>query len=342
LKVRAAIRTKGDHAQGMGDVTGSVALAGRFKDAGFDVIIVIEDGLEAALALRDAGVDFLTVGGIPEDRIWREIGPLDVTVVNQLNSSRDLLALLKRRTRKLVTIDDVGEASRSLADLRINPLYYDAGAICDFAFVPLSEVFREARSRAGRVDGKVKRILVTLGGSDPCGFTPRVVDYLGETGEDTEIVVLLGSAFRHSEKLDEVIGRSPRSFCLKGPVDARGMTSLMAGSDMVICSGGNTMFEAACLGRPAVVVCSTPFEVETAQRLMDAGIVVNLGFGGDLLRRPFVEAVKGLMEDFPARAKMSREGCERVDGRGTERMFREILSTLGERHERSGDSAAHG
>lgn len=49
---------------------------------------------------------------------------------------------------------------------------------------------------------------------------------------------------------------------------------------LLISAGGIMMFEAACIGVPTIVVRGAPFEEETAQGLMDLGIVVNIGYGG--------------------------------------------------------------
>lgn len=322
---RVAIRTKGNHSQGMGDVTGSIALARELGRSGCEVLLIIDEDREAAEAVGSVGLSFSVIKGGREEDLWRTVGKVDVAVVNQLNSSWELLSMIRRYAPRLVTIDDVGEPSRRLADLRINPLYYNHGALSDFGFVPINEVFREARPKAKPMGRQVDRVLVTLGGSDTYGFTPKVVDYLGGIESTVEVTVLLGSAFRCFAELQEVLGKSPRRFIVLGPVDADGMALLLAASDMVICSGGNTMFEAACLGRPALVVCAEPFEMETASRLMEAGIVVNLGFGGTLERGPFVKNTEGLMKDFRARAEMSQKGYERVDGRGAERLCREII-----------------
>ena len=325
MKKRVAIRTKGNHSQGMGDITGSIALAREFERSGRDVFFVMENDPEAVEAVVLAGLKFSVVTGTKEEDLWRTLGKVDAAVVNRLNSSWEQLSLIKKCALRLVTIDDVGGPSRRLADLSINPLYYDTGALNDFGFVPINEVFREARPKVKPVGRQVGSVLVTLGGGDPCGLTPKVIDYLGTIEREVEVTVLLGSAFRHFAELKEALNRRQRELLVISHVDAKGMALLLAASDMVICSGGNTMFEAACLGRPTVVVCSMPFEVETADRLMEAGIVANLGLGRTLEREPFVKRVEVLMKDFHARAEMSRKCYESVDGRGAERMCMEII-----------------
>lgn len=329
MNKRVAFRTKGNHAQGMGDVSGSVALAGEFRRAGCEVVFVLDNDFEAVDAVGFAGFSFHTVDAGSEAEVWNRVGAVDTAVVNQLNSGVELLSIIKHHAGTLVTIDDVGEPSRRLADLRINPLYYDEGALCDPCYVPLNDAFRSARISTGPAREKVEQLLVTLGGSDTYGFTPVVVKFLDDVPEDIFINVLVGPSFRHHAELRGVLDKSKRRFNLLGPVDPAGMCGLISWADMVVCSGGNTMFECACLGRAAVVVCAEPFEVETAGRLDEAGMVVNTGFGALLKHDSFLETVTGLIADPVKRASMAEKGFTSVDGRGTERIFSKIISAWG-------------
>ena len=60
------------------------------------------------------------------------------------------------------------------------------------------------------------------------------------------------------------------------------MADLMTAADLAITAGGLTLFELACVGTPALVVCAERWGVETAERLAREGAAMHLGFGGDL------------------------------------------------------------
>jgi len=326
LKKRIALRTKGNHLQGMGDLTGSVALAHEFHRNGHQVIFIIEDDEEAIEMIRKEKYPFFIVNDRSEEDVWEEIGEVHIAIVNQLNTGREILTVIKERTKKLVTIDDTGDASRRLADLRINPLYYDRGALCDPKFIPLHPTFQEAHRLFKGINEKVLNILLTLGGSDTYGFTPKLICFLDNFEFGAEVHVLLGPGFKHFTDLKTALRKTKTDINVMRCVTPREMCSLISEADLVICSGGNTMFEVACLGRPSIIVCCEPFEEETATRLMDMGIVFNLGFGEKVTEKIFSNALNDLISNYSKRKKMGEAGYQTVDGKGIERIYEVIIS----------------
>jgi spore coat polysaccharide biosynthesis predicted glycosyltransferase SpsG len=107
------------------------------------------------------------------------------------------------------------------------------------------------------------------------------------------------------------------------------MCALMQQSDMAVTAGGNTMFELACVGVPAIVLCGEEFEVETARQMEEYGAVENLGFGGIVSPDRLYERVRLLMPDKNRRTIMSRIGQKLVDGRGAERVVKLMAQSLG-------------
>jgi spore coat polysaccharide biosynthesis predicted glycosyltransferase SpsG len=311
------IRTRGNHQQGMGDLVGSEAVGRAFLSQGMEVTILAEPDPEATAYLEKTGLAHLSAGDIFQDcRIVREWAP-DCLVINMLRSAPDYLESLRPLVRLLVTVDDDGPGA-ALADLCINPLYPIPGALASPAFIPLKPEFQELNRQPRTWRAQVQSILITLGGADTYGFSPLVVRALASIPEGISLKVILGPAFRHEAEmtaaLKDLAGRPgvvERNVADMGPY--------MAEADLAICSGGLTLFEMACVGTPAIVVCGEPFEVGTASRLAALGFGVNLGFGGDCTEAAIRRAVMDLINDGAGRAAMGRRGRELVDGRGAQR-----------------------
>ncbi len=321
-------RTRGSQKQGMGDVMGSLAIADAYRDSNpQDIITFIVDNNEEAInTILARAYKTEVVANLEQEMAHiKKIKP-DVIVANMLENDPERLRYFKQNTRLLVTIDDPGNAAR-LADIRINPLYYNDNAITDPAYVALRKEFIQANKISKVIKDKVEVILVTQGGADTYGFIPKIIKALYGLEKDCQIEVVIGPAFKHHKELKEAVNKNQRNFDIIH--NATNMCALMQRSDMAITAAGNTMFELACVGVPGIVICGEEFEEETADRMEKYGIVENLGFGGRVSPEKIYKSVRRLMDDKNRRAEVSRRGQELIDGRGAGRVVKLIKERLG-------------
>lgn len=319
-------RTKGNHKQGMGDVMGSIAIAEELRKQGCFVSFIIDNDIETINTVRDSGFKFRTPIPDREDETWKG-EYFDIAVVNQLTTPFQQLALIKKHCKYLVTIDDTGEASKKLADLRINPLYFDESAHCDIRYIPLHPIFQKAHEETGVINDTVKHILVTLGGSDTYGLTPQIIEAFSEYPHSIRIKVIIGTAFKHEKELKESLSKSKRIFDIFQSVDIETMCKLIQWADIAICSAGNTLFEMMYCGTPVVVICGEPFEEETAYRLQNMGFGMVMPFNVQLDAVKLKTLVNNL---FPKliRQSQSQTGQRLVDGKGIKRITDKILNSF--------------
>ncbi len=319
---KVLIRTRGNHQQGMGDLVGSEAVGRAFLSQGMEVAVLAEPDPEATAYLEKAGLTHFPAGDITQDRrIVQEWSP-DCLVVNLLRSAPEYLESLRPLVKLVVTLDDDGPAA-ALADLCINPLYPIPGALTSPAFIPLKSEFQELNRQPRTWRPQVESILITLGGADTYGFTPLAVRALASIPQGISLRVILGPAFRHEAEMQAALkGVAGRTWVVERNVAEMGR--YLAAADLAICSGGLTLFEMACVGTPAIVVCGEKFEEATASRLAELGFGVNLGFGVDCTEAAINRAVMELISDGPGRAAMGRRGRELVDGRGAQRSLEAI------------------
>lgn len=320
---KICFRTKGNHKQGMGDVMGSLALAEELRSRGHIVSFVVDDDIEAKDVIKKYGYDFIVVKTDTEDETW-DNKYFDISIVNLLTTSYNQLSIIRQHCRKLVTIDDKGDASKKLADLRINPLYYDEGAFCDYKYIPLHPVFQTAHEHKKIIRNNIKNILVTMGGSDTYGFTPQILEVLLTYPEGIQITGIIGAAFKHDEALNRVLSLKIKRFDIFRSVDIKTMCRWIQWADVAICSGGNTLFEMACYGTPVVAVCGESFEEETAYRLEKMGFGRVISFNKQL-NSIKLKALLDELQDKSARENQSRIGMQLIDGMGTKRIVDTIL-----------------
>jgi spore coat polysaccharide biosynthesis protein SpsF len=191
-----------------------------------------------------------------------------------------------------------------------------------FEYVTLSSVFQKKHTNNRVIKETVDNILVLQGGSDTYGFIPKIVKALFDIPENISMNVIIGPNFTHDKELDQVLQKAAGKFNIIR--DISDLSDLMLMADVAITAGGISLFELACLGVPAIVMCGERFEEETAQRFQDEGFGVNLGFGRDVNEKAIYGALKRLMVSFNSRTAMSERGKTLVDGRGIERISERI------------------
>jgi len=309
----------------MGDLFGSVALADECQRQTDEVLFVISGGSETVAALIERGYAYSVVGSLKAElEILQAFRP-DVIVVNKLNNQPAYIQSLRSLAPLIVTIDDAGQGAIH-ADLNINVLYPAPGAITDLQYLALRREFQEFHESERAISSDVRELLVTQGGSDTYGFTPRILRTFDDMALRPHCTVVLGPAFRHYGELEEAVNASTLDLTIVR--NARNIVELMWQADLAITAGGLTMFELCCVGTPSLVVCGERFEVATAERLEQAGVVVNLGFGGGLDYAALPRAVEALAADVEKRRRMGVRGRELVDGRGAERVVRLLRERL--------------
>ena len=317
--MRVVFRTKGSHSQGMGDVWSSLALAAECPLD--DVLFILSGGDEAAAVVKENGY-LLEVAETAdkESEVLQAFSPHAI-IVNKLNNPPAYIRSLKDRAPVVVTIDDAGTGGE-LADLQFNVLYHTQGAYVEPEYIALRREFQEMNGLTRMIRPGIRELLITQGGSDTYGFTPRIIKGLKSMRCRPHCTVVLGPAFRHEVELAEAVRDSILD--LRIVRDARNMAQLMWEADLAISAGGITLFELACIGIPALAVCGERFELETASRLEALGTVINLGFGGDLKYERLATAVDELDEDVPRRRRMGERGKRLVDGKGSGRIMTRI------------------
>lgn len=315
--MRIVFRTEASHAQGMGDLWGSLALADEFARHTDEVLLVVSGGDEAVVTIRQRGYRYEVVESFETERAVLATFEPDVVVVNKLSNPPGYIQALRRLCGLVVTIDDAGEGAW-YADLRVNVFYHTGEAVTDPAFVTLRREFRDAHSRHRRIKKEVGELLITQGGSDTYGFTSRIVGALEGMSLRPHCTVVLGPAFRHWAQLEAALATS--RLRVSTATNVGDMVDRMLKADLAITAGGLTMFELACVGTPSVTVCAERFESETVARMAVAGTTINLGFGGDLDYERLAPILDDLAADVEARQRMSTLGKALIDGRGCERV----------------------
>jgi UDP-2,4-diacetamido-2,4,6-trideoxy-beta-L-altropyranose hydrolase len=276
------------------------------------------DARAAELAAR-AGFE-ARVEDAPADA---QLDGTQAAVIDDYAASEDEIARARRRARGLLVIDDLADR-RLDADLVANggasadARAYRTGAGCTLllgpAYALLRPSFRELPRRT--VAAEVRRVLVTLGGSDPRDETAAIVERLRAIVPAAAIDVVIGPMFGDSWR--RLAGTNATRVTLHHGVDDP--APLMRAADLVIAGGGQTTYELAACGTPTVALC-----LADNQRLNLAALAAVPTLLVAESAAALDDPVARLCADAALRQRMSDAGQRLADGRGAARTATALL-----------------
>jgi UDP-2,4-diacetamido-2,4,6-trideoxy-beta-L-altropyranose hydrolase len=243
---------------------------------------------------------------------------------------------LKLQGYNLLVIDDMAHLKRYYADVVVNQNVYakglryhvegDARLLLGCEYGILRSEFLSWKEWERKSPDIARRILVTLGGSDPFNTTRTVIDGIGRTGRsDLEVRVIVGPQNPNRFSIVQTLDKCRfHHEVLQSP---EGMDRLIAWADMAVSGGGTTCLEMAYMGLPNLIVILAENQRLVAEGMEEAGCSRNLGRFENLTIEKTAEAMNRILCDKKARDSMREAGRAMVDGRGTDR----ILNALEER-----------
>jgi spore coat polysaccharide biosynthesis predicted glycosyltransferase SpsG len=168
--------------------------------------------------------------------------------------------------------------------------------------------------------------VITFGGSDPQGFTLKAARALSGLPAAIEIVAVAGPAFSYQREFEALEKELRRRVPLMRQVEGH-IADLMFEADLVVCSGGMTVYEIAALGTPGLVLAQNTREEARMRAFARRGSIEFLGLGTEVAEDSIAARTRALLEDAAARRAMSRNGRSMVDGLGAERAAELVLGS---------------
>jgi UDP-2,4-diacetamido-2,4,6-trideoxy-beta-L-altropyranose hydrolase len=333
-------RTEASVAIGTGHVMRCLGLAQACSDAGGRAIFAMAEATPAVEErLRSEGFEVTRVAGpvgsardAEETRRLAREGSASWVIVDGYWFGAEYQTGLKSHGLKVLFIDDNGHAGPYSADLVLNQnaharaaLYRSREPSTRLLLGPRFAMLR--REFTSRCDWNrdtpvlARRVLVTMGGSDPDNVTEKVLQaILGEPGLDATVVV--GGSNPHLPRLRKLVADAQRDVQLVE--NATNMPELMANSDVAISGAGTTGLEMCFMGLPALLIVLAENQHAAAEELNRRGVAIRVGEGAEIQPSTLSPRLIHLVNSQDDRKTMSERGRELIDGRGTERVMRAL------------------
>jgi UDP-2,4-diacetamido-2,4,6-trideoxy-beta-L-altropyranose hydrolase len=233
---------------------------------------------------------------------------------------------IKRNGYKLLVIDDMAHLDHYHADILLNQnihasnLHYscDKDAVkllgCEYAL--LRREFLKYKGWRRRIPDRPKKILVTMGGSDPNNVTLKAIEAIKLLNmPELEVQVIAGASNPHLDILQDSMLHAPCSMRLLH--NASNMPELMAWSDIAVSAAGSTCWELAFMGVASITVVISGNQQEAANRLDRFKIFKTVGLHQKMNKDILIMDLSTLMQDKDLREKKSRLGQQLIDGKGS-------------------------
>ncbi len=226
-----------------------------------------------------------------EDAGWkvREVSwpATDLVIIDQLDTTSEQVSKFKANGSKVITIEDKGTGAWD-ADLTINALYSSGWQESGPKWADLRPEFVGLPQYTVMND---RRVLCMFGGTDPANLGERFTKLLQQTtAEDITWV---------------------------RPDDNISVAYEMMNHDVLVTSAGRTVYEAAAVGIPTIVVAQNARETTHAH--LGTGNLY-LGVGSVVSDATLVETVDRLLADEGLRQDLSDTSRRTVDGKGLQRI----------------------
>jgi UDP-2,4-diacetamido-2,4,6-trideoxy-beta-L-altropyranose hydrolase len=326
---------------GVGHLMRCVALAQAWKAEGRQVIFITACDSNA-LRQRLLDEDFQVViveRPYPDPGDWEQTSrvlaayPGAWLILDGYHFDAEYQRRIKEAGHQLLVIDDMAYLDHYYADIVLNQnihaeqLQYSCEPytrlLLGTKYVLLRREFLKWGGWKREIPEVARKILVTLGGSDPDNVTLKVIRALQQMEVDgLEATVVVGASNPHYEELQSAVQDSRLPIRLGS--NLTNMSDLMAWADVAVSAGGSTCWELAFMGLPAVVLELAKNQQDIAVALDKAGLAIALGCHSKVSIARIANSLSRLLKDRSLRLRMSECGRVLVDGMGPDRVIESL------------------
>jgi UDP-2,4-diacetamido-2,4,6-trideoxy-beta-L-altropyranose hydrolase len=333
---QAVIRADASEAIGGGHVVRCLALANGLADAGWSCRFAVSPGADRAVpALGASEHDIIELDGpasAEPAEIAQQCGaPIDLLIVDHYQRGAEFTTPCRSWARRVLVVDDLADRpydANILLDQTFGRTEREYTSLvpehCELLLGPtyalLRPSFGQLRPAAlARRTGGLRRVLVSMGNSDPHDLTSLALRAIEESGIELEVDVVLGSRSPNRAGVESQVSRLGQSIRLH--LDAPDMAELMVAADLAIGACGITSWERCTLGLPTIAVVAAENQRVVAGNLAAAGAVALVGDWSNCSQRSLVNLLRAFATEPARLSAMTGRAAAICDGAGVARVL---------------------
>lgn len=278
------IQVESSWQRGMGHFYRALNIIEYARKKGEKGIILINDDLKAINLLIEKDIDFIKANydDLNDVRIEEIIdkNKINVWIMDRFQTNIEICKCIKKRNVLLVGIDDKGEGAQYF-DLHFASLLFQNVRGKNIYFGKDFLILNPEIKRFFRIRTQLKKIIVSLGGSDTYGVTLKVIEILKEKGYSADIV--LGPNFSYFDELRNIIDERYHVYHT-----VPSLVKMFNEYDLAITGGGITCCEANASGLPCIIIANEDHEILIGEYVEKYGGAIFAGYHSQIKREKFM------------------------------------------------------
>lgn len=322
--MKITILTEGGEEIGFGHVTRCLSLSQSFEARGHCPRFIVAGDASVPGILKNNHFEIFDWRK-EEELLTQAITGADAALVDSYLADVNIYKKISAAVKVPIFLDDtrrldypsglVVNWSISAADLGY-PVNDDVIYLLGPGYVSLRNAFREVPKK--EINKTVTDVMVTCGGDDSKNLTPGVLRFLTRAYPGLRKHIVVGGAFKNRAEIEAAADSNTR---LIFSPDDEGMKKIMMESDIAIASGGQTLYELARVGVPAVVIAVADNQRNNVAGWENSGFIENAGFWQDEHLMDVVADRFKKLSGFESRRRAAVAGHHIVPGSGADQII---------------------
>jgi UDP-2,4-diacetamido-2,4,6-trideoxy-beta-L-altropyranose hydrolase len=182
-------------------------------------------------------------------------------------------------------------------------------------------------AKAKKVHNKfaaIKKVLITLGGSDENNITLKILEALLSLPQIEKIDIVFGAAYPHKERLVHFIESSEKKISLFSNLSENEMLNLMENCDSAFAPCSTTCLELIALNKPVFAGYSADNQLAIYESLKTNGYIFDLENLNDISVKKIKQVTEENLNNETAINKMLNLQKQLIDGLSGERIIKLI------------------
>lgn len=330
--MKVKIFTEGGKSIGLGHLSRCTSLYDEISSRGISVdFIICGDVLDVDFL---KGRNTINENWLDLNYLADNISPDNFVIIDSYKATKEIYEIIAKLSRRSIFIDDIGRLNYP-AGLILNPAL-DANHI-DYSNSPNSILLSGSYYvilrtpfigfRRENLHKEVRRVLITMGGTDIRELTPVIINNICKKRTDLVFDVVIGSnEWRYLNKLYE----GSLNINIHTNIKAIDMMNLMINADLAITSAGQTIYELLATQTPFIpiqVIENQENNIRSLLKYNPEQIV--LKYDNENLVDNLLQALE-ISSGFQYRKKQNLEYKGLIDGYGSKRIIDKLLLIEGE------------
>jgi len=325
------IITEGGKDIGFGHITRCLSLYQAFEEKGIKpkFIVNADNSIEGILI----NVNYEKFNWFKErNKIFKIIENADIVIIDSYLADISFYKKLSELVKLAIYIDDNKRLDypRGIVlngNIHAEKLNYPKKEgiiyLLGTKYTPLRKEFWEVPEK--KIKEKIESIMVTFGGDDAKNMTPKIMNLLNKEYPALKKNIIIGKAFHNIEEINKEVDENTNLIYYS---NAGKIKEIMLESDIAISAGGQTLYELARIGVPAIGVYIAENQMGNIKEWERMRFLEYAGWNKE---NNFIKKIKNLLkylEDIKVRKNKSKIGRKFVDGKGAKRIVKYMLTKI--------------